>query len=167
MGRMTLPVDMLPKVIRALTLIGEGKTETHACDDADISVQSFRKYVNASADLADLYAEAAARGYDAMADKLVRIDEWGIEEGVTDPKMLALISKNVQWYLNKRRPQVYGDKSEVVHSITADRAIIEALSQGKQRALEGKVIEATYTVVQEAVRVHGVDMDPELLEFVG
>lgn len=163
---MTLPVDVYPKVLRALTFIGEGKTETHACDDAGISVSTFRKYVNSSNDLADLYMEASARGYDTMADRLVRIDEWGINEGVTDSKMLALISKNTQWYLNKRRPQVYGDKSEVVHTVTADRAIIEALSQGKLRAERGVIEDVMYTVVQEVVRVHGVEMDPELLEFV-
>lgn len=167
MRRMTLPVDMFPKVLAAINAIGQGKMESVACDEADISVAAFRSYINSSGDIADLYNDAMIRGYDRLADELANIHTWGDNNGVTDTKMLALISKNRQWLLTKRRPLQYGERSIVEHNITADRAIIEALSQGKQRALAGVLDDVTYTVVSEVVRVHGVDMDPDLLEFVG
>lgn len=164
---MTLPVDMFPKVLLAVDLIGQGQMESAACDKAGITVSAFRKYVNSSNELADIYNDAQVRGYDRLADELINIDVHGAMLGLTDPKMIKLLSDNRKWLLEKRRPQQYGQRSVVEHSITADRAIIEALSQGKQRALEGTIIDATYTVIEEAVRVHGVDMDPDLLEFVG
>jgi hypothetical protein len=141
--------------------------ESHACDLAGISVQAFRRYVSKDNELADLFGEAQVRGYDRLADELLYIDVHGAMLGLTDAKMVKVLSDNRKWLLEKRRPQHYGQRSIVEHNITADRAIIEALSQGKQRALEGVVIDTTYKVVSESVRVHGVDIDPDLLEFVG
>lgn len=161
-----LPQDTFPKVMRVLDFLGEGKTESEACDKADISVSLFRKYVSTTPELADLFLDAEQRGYDRMADELINIDMAGALLGITDVKVLKILSDNRKWLLSKRRPQQYGDKVVHEHNITADRTIIEALSQGKQRALTASavvtdVIDTTYQVV-----INGVAIDPELLEFI-
>lgn len=165
---MTLPADVYPRVMHVIDLLGQAKTESEACDTAGITVHAFRNYVSHTPELHDLFLDAEQRGYDRTADELANIHKWGDENGVTDVRMLSLISKNRWHLLSKRRPQQYGDKVVHEHNITADRTIIEALSQGKQRALAGRVIEdVVYAITSETVRVQGVDLDVELLEFIG
>lgn len=152
--------------MRVIDYLGQGKMESEACDDAGITVHLFRKYVSGTPELADLFLDAEQRGYDRNADELVNIHTWGDSHGVTDTKMLKILSDNRKWLLSKRRPQQYGDKVVHEHNITADRTIIEALSQGKQRALTATaaingVIDSTYQVV-----INGVAVDPDLLEFI-
>lgn len=164
---MTLPQDNFPKVMAVLDKIGKGKMESEACDLAGITVSAFRKYVANTPELHDLFVDAEQQGYDRLADELINIDMAGALMGVTDTKVLKILSDNRKWVLSKRRPQQYGDKVVHEHNITADRTIIEALSQGKQRALAAKplvdgVIDSTYQVV-----IDGVALDPELLEFIG
>lgn len=170
---MSVPADTYVAVLTALDAIGQGKTETEACDNAKVSVATFRATVQKQPELFSMFIDAEARGYDNMADRLARIDEWGIAEGVTDVRMLTLLSKNIQWLLSKRKPHAYGERSVVEHNITADRAVIEAISAGKQRALGGKLLEdITYTVVEELTRpaLPGpavIELDPEYAEFAG
>jgi hypothetical protein len=164
----TLPQDIYPKVMRVIDLLGEGRTESEACDTAGVTVSTFRNYVSKTPELHDLFLDAEQRGYDRLADELINIHSVCDQLGVTDAKMVKILSDNRKWLLSKRRPQQYGDKVVHEHNITADRTIIEALSQGKQRALEANaatvvngVIDATYTVV-----INGVEVDPEIAEFV-
>lgn len=163
---MTLPQDIFPKVMQVIDLIGAGKTESEACDTAGVSVSTFRSRVANTPELHDLFLDAEQRGYDRLADELINIDMTGALLGVTDVKVLKILSDNRKWLLSKRRPQQYGDKVVHEHNITADRTIIEALSQGKQRALQAStvvagVIDAAYKVV-----IHGMEIDPEIAEFV-
>lgn len=129
---MTLPYDTYPKIMKALDLIGLGRTRTVACDEAGISVASFIQHIKADAGLQGLLEEAEQRGYDALCDVLLSIDR-DQHYGQSDPKMAAIISKNIQWVLSKRRPKEFGERVAVDINVTADKAIIGALERARNR----------------------------------
>lgn len=135
-----------PKVMRALELIADGRTVRRACDDVKISIASFTRIVNDVPEFKELYAEAEQRGYDNMAEILLNIDT-DPQYGSSDTKQQKIISDNIKWFLSRKRPSQYGDKVEITHVITADKAIIGALERGRQRAITGNIIEGTFTEV--------------------
>ena len=130
---MGVPVDYLPRVMRAIDLIGQGYTQTRACDLAGITVVTFRKYVKAAPELQDIFDDAEQRGHDALADVLLDIRENDIY-GTTDPKEQRVISDNIKWFLARKRPSQYGDRLMVDHKVTLDRVIVDALQRGMERA---------------------------------
>lgn len=145
---MTLPLDMYPRVIQALDYIGQGRTKTAACDLAGVNVSVFNRYVKATPELAEIFEDSEQRGYDRMADTLLTIDT-DVVYGSTDPKKMKIISDNIKWFLSRKRPQQYGERVTVEHNITADRAIVDALERGRQRAIAGRVLDdVAYSVVQ-------------------
>jgi hypothetical protein len=117
----------------AIDKISLGKTVTAACDEANITTAVFNEYIKNDESLNAMYEDAYERGTDSMADALVEIDNHSIY-GHTDPKMAKVISDNIKWLLSKRRSKDYGDKIEVSHTITADKAITTALNAGRERA---------------------------------
>lgn len=123
----------------------------------------FKRYVEADLQLKEMFESAEQRGYDTLADLLINPFD-NIVFGDTDVKKIKLICDNIKWFLSRKRPQQYGDKSVVEHQITADRAIIDAMQQGKQRAIKGVVEGVAYEVVEEAATTA---LPPELLQFVG
>ncbi len=129
---MSLPYDYYPAVLYALNLIGQGHTLTSACDQSNITTQIFDRYVKREPELQAMYEEAVQRGNDAMADALINIDNHKIH-GQSDPKMAKVISDNIKWVLGKRDSKRFGDKIEVKHEITMDRAIINALERARSR----------------------------------
>lgn len=146
-GRMTLPMDYFPAIMQAIDLIGQGYTKTRACDDAGVSTELFDKYVSAYPQLGEIANAAFTRHYDTLADVLVNIDS-DPRHGVSDPKMAAVVSKNIMFYLSRRRPKEYGDRVTVEHTITADKAIVDALTRAKTRALNGPVLDGvSYAII--------------------
>lgn len=147
---MTTPYDYTGPALYAIDKISEGYTKTAACDEANIPVGTFDNYLRKNDTLQELYDTAFQRGTDAMADALVLIDR-DERYGHSDPKMAKVVSDNIKWLLAKRRPKDFGDKIKVEHTITADKAITEALFAGRQRALQGPgddVIDVTPTAVE-------------------
>lgn len=140
--------DYYPLVMKAIGLLSEGRTKTRACDDAGISISTFDSYVKNDPNLQEMYREAEQRSYDAMADALVNIDNHKIH-GQSDPKMAAVISKNIMYLLSKRRPKEYGERITVDHNVTMDRAIVDALAAGKQRA--ALTVDASFVDVTPAL----------------
>lgn len=136
---MTLPYDYYPAVLYAIDLVSKGYTKTAACDESNISVATFEKYINDNQQLRDLYEEADQRGADAMADALLQIGHHAIY-GESDPKMAKVISDNIKWLLDKRHRKKYGEKVEIQHNITADRAIVDALIAGRNRAAQAQLV---------------------------
>lgn len=142
--------DYTPAVMYAIDLISQGRTKTSACDESNVSITTFDNYIKTYPELKALYEDADQRGADAMAEALVEIDHHG-HYGQSDPKMAKVISDNIKWLLSKRKPKDYGDKIEVKHTITADKAITQALLMGQQRALEAsqEVIDADFTIMED------------------
>jgi hypothetical protein len=129
--------------MKAIGLFAEGRTKTRACDEVGISIATFEGYVKASPELQEIYREAEQRSYDAMAEALVDIDNHRIH-GRSDPKMAAVVSKNIMFLLSKRRPKEYGERITVDHNVTMDKAIVDALTAGKRRATEALTVDATF-----------------------
>lgn len=127
--------DYTPAVLYAIDLISQGRTKTSACDESNISITTFENYIKQNDYLKELYEEADQRGSDAMADALLEIDRHH-HYGHSDPKMAKVVSDNIKWLLSKRKAKDYGDRIEVNHTLTADKAITQALIAGRQRALQ-------------------------------
>lgn len=153
-----LNYDYYPAVLYAIDRISQGRSKTASCDLANITIAMFDKYVRENDDLKVALQEAEQRGFDAMADALLEPDRHLIY-GRTDSKMAKIVGDNIKWLLSKRAQKVYGDKLEVKHEITLDRAVTDALARAKDRALLGNVaatalpppdnvIDAEYEVVQ-------------------
>lgn len=135
-----------------------GETLTHACEQCGISYAVYWNTVRHHPALQGLHDEALAIAEDILADKLVRIDA-----EVSDPKMAAVISKNIQWLLSRRRPQKYGDKITVQHETSRDKVIIARLLAAKGRAL------ATLDAgpIEDAVEISAAPSDQEALALLG
>jgi hypothetical protein len=118
----------VPKIMRAIRLIGEGRTVSEAIDETKISSWHWHKWTKTEP-LNSLLQEALQRSYDVMAEMLVNIDKHHAE-----PAMASVISKNIQWFLSRRRPQTYGDRAILEHHITASKEVIEALTRARERA---------------------------------
>lgn len=152
---MSLPYDYYPAVLFALNLFSQGETLSKACDDANITYSTFKRYVDTNPELQEMYVEAERRSSDAMADALVNIDNHKLH-GQSNPQMAKVISDNIKWLLGKRKPKEYGDRVQVDHSVTVDVAITTALDAARRRvAVEDKsdVIDAVpvYTPEEEAI----------------
>lgn len=147
-----LATDMYPKVLSVLTLLSQGRTLTAACDECKITFHSFRQYVNAVPELSGMYADAEQRGYDVMADALLNIFGDG-QYGETEPKRAKIMSDNIKWYLARKRPALYGDRSIVEHQITADKTIVEALSRGKEAVSRAVIEGVAYSVIEDATQL--------------
>lgn len=172
---MTLPTDVFGDIIRVLSTIQtRSLTPTHACDECGFPYSTFDHYTRTVPQLATMRKEAEDRLYDTLADLLVRIDAHP-EHGRSDPKMAAVISKNIQWVLARRRQASYGDKIVNEHVIKADREVISALQAAKARAhgvrqLEGTVaspqpaLQAVQALVMDATGVLRPETDAERLE---
>lgn len=135
---MTIPYDYYPAVLYAIDRISQGKTRTSACDEANIDIGTFDRYVKADVELQTMLAEAEQRGHDAMADALLQPFNHRLY-GHTDPKMAKVMSDNIKWLLGKRASKQYGEKLEIKHEITLDRAVVDALSRAKNRAMQGSL----------------------------
>lgn len=156
---MTLPaLTNFPLVLEACGLIADGYTVRKACDKVGVGIGTFQRIVNEVPEMKELYFASEQRGYDNMAEILLEIDSNPLY-GSSDTKQQKIMSDNIKWFLSRKRPEQYGDKVTVKHEVTADKAIIEALSRGNQRVRDN-VIEGVFTEVlaatlppQEAVYV--------------
>jgi hypothetical protein len=153
---MSLTYDYYPAVLYAIERISLGATKTRACDEANITIATFDKYVEKDAQLQEMLSEAVTRGNDAMADAL--LDPVGNEMyGQEDPKVMKIVSDNIKWLLGKRDQKRFGDKVQVDVNVTADRAIVEALQAGRRRTAHllehkgGEIIDAVVIPADEEV----------------
>jgi hypothetical protein len=117
----------------AINEIGQGRTETSACDLANISVLTFKQTVQSDETLQALYADAVQRGSDALVDALIDVDTHRIY-GHTDSKMAKVQSDNIKWVLAKRDPERFGERIQVKHDVSLDRVITDVLMAAKQRS---------------------------------
>lgn len=146
-----------------INLIRLGKTLTFACRTLGMTTTAFRRLVAKEPELTEMFEEAEQNGRDVMADMLIDADV----ELSQDPKMAGVLSKNIQWVLERRDRARFGQRVDITHNVTADKAIIDALSRAKDRAhglLEhvptinaAPIEDAAYTVV--------VDDDEDISQF--
>lgn len=150
---MALAYDYYPAVLYALNLFSQGHTVTEACDQSNITIAMFEKYVRENDQLKDMYVEAERRSHDAMADALINIDNHKIH-GQSDPKMAKVISDNIKWVLSKRDAQRFGERVQVDHSVSVDIAITTALDAARRRvpvADQSNIIDAEIVSEDDAI----------------
>jgi len=133
---MTVPYDIIADIMAVLRRISEGKVPTVACDECGVSYTTFTAYTKKYPQLADMRNEAEDRLYDQMAEALPNIFDHPIY-GKDDAKEASVVSSNIKWLLERRRQKTYGTHSVVEHTITADRAVLDALQRAKARAQGG------------------------------
>lgn len=162
---MSTSYDYYPAVLYAIDQISQGQTVTFACDKANITIQTLEKYVKNDPALMEMYEDAQQRGFDALADALINIDNHKIH-GHSDSKMAKVVSDNIKWVLSKRDQKRFGEKLQVTHEITADKAIIAALEAGKRRTAlpaPSQIIDVVYEEVPAALPQTDDDMLRDLL----
>ena len=126
---MTLPIDIVPRVMRVIDYLREGKTLKSACDLAGVSRPAVLAYVRKDEDLSKLFDAALEEADDTLAEILIDIDQVH-----SDAKMAAVVSKNIQWFLARRRPNKFGDRMIVSNEgSSADRTLVEALREALKR----------------------------------
>ena len=162
---------MLPetyqKALSVINWLGSGAlpggrlaTLTACCECAGLSYSAFRNLIKNDAQMRELYETALAQSEDILADRLVNIN---VE--FPDPKMAAVVSKNVAWLLARRRRQDYGDHVTVEHTTTRDQMLLGRLRDAKERALKDVTPQApAIEHVEEATVV--VD-DAEAMRLLG
>lgn len=159
-----LPYDVFPRVQAALGYLARGYTLTRACDTAQLSPSTFRRWIETSPELKDQFSDAEQRGYDTMADVLLDIFA-DPHLGQTDATKAKIISDNIKWYLARKRPAQYGDRTLVDIHVTADKAIVEALARGRERAEHGQIEDAAFTVIPSLPSKQTDDIPDELKQF--
>lgn len=130
-----LPVDVAQRALQVLDLLRNTNlvrnrihTITSACQDVGIARSTFLRFVEADPQLRELFVTAENEGFDMLAELMINIDQIH-----SDAKMAAVISKNIQWFLARKKPREYGDRVSVDVTVTADKAIIGALQAAKAR----------------------------------
>lgn len=143
--------EIYPKVLKVLDLLSVGRTLSSACDEVGVAVATYTRYIQQTDELSVAHEEAMQRGHDAMADALVEIDRHEYY-GSSDPKQQKVISDNIKWLLSKRDRKRFGERVAVDVNVTADRAIVNALSRARHRALPSnapEIIDVTPTLVED------------------
>jgi hypothetical protein len=144
-------VDNYTAALRLIDLVAAGNTIRAALQKTPgITRMQFKRMVAADPNLQAMYAEAVECFKDANFDLLLNIDD-DPEMGRSDPKMAAVISKNIQFALGALEPDKYGPQVKVTHNVTASQEIIAALTAARARA-EGTMIENN---VEDAVLIDG------------
>ena len=151
-GLMANVYDFYNAALYAIDQLALGHTLTQACDMARISVASFEKHINADDNLRQLFEEAERRGHDALTSALLHIDNHTVY-GQSNPQMAKVMSDNIKWYLSKKDPKRFGDRVQVEHSVTLDRAITDALNSARNRVAGAlpapNVIDIIPTIVED------------------
>jgi hypothetical protein len=129
---MATPYELYAAALYVIDEVGQGRTLTSACDMANLSLVSFKRHVASDASLQELLDEAVQRGNDALIDALIDVDTHALY-GHLDSKMAKVQSDNIKWVLSKRDPGKFGDKIEIKHEISVDRAITDALAAARNR----------------------------------
>lgn len=118
----SLPSVKYPVLMQVLQAIADGATPSAACKEHGLSLASLRYHLKNDDELRVLFDEALDIGSDALADLLVDIDKLH-----SAPAMAGVISKNIQWVLERRKPDKFGARVQVSMENNATKTLIGAL----------------------------------------
>lgn len=112
----------------AIKLVSEGKTPSAACKEVGIPLGRLLHHTKRDFVLEAAYEEAQQVGREHLADMLVNIDQVH-----SDPSVARIISKNIQWLLERRDRKRYGQTITVEKEGSAGDEIIAALHKAIDR----------------------------------
>jgi hypothetical protein len=118
----TLPSVKYPTLMVVLQDIANGETPSNACKTHGTTLASLRYHIKQDDELKALFDDALSIGNDALADLLINIDTVH-----SAPAMAGVISKNIQWYLERRDPTKFGARVQVDMNNNATLKLVTAL----------------------------------------
>lgn len=119
----------MAKAVDVVTLVAAGETVREACKRAYISATGFNVLVKKEPRLQEMLQEALRFRNEMLADMLVNIDK-----EVADPRMAGVVSKNIQWVLERNEPDKYGAKLTLQGGgDAASKLLAEALNKAIDR----------------------------------
>ncbi len=140
-----LPSVKYPILLQVLQLIADGETPLEACRAHGMSLASLKYHLRNDDELKALFDDALDVGSDALADMLVNIDKIH-----SSPAMAGVISKNIQWVLERRKPDKYGARVQVSMENTATTTLIRALDAAVARIPMASVPQTRQVIDVEA-----------------
>lgn len=148
-----MPAVTFAKALDVVKLVSEGKTVLEACDEIFIAVQQFRAACKREPALQTMLAEAEETRDDILADMLVNMQKLP-----SDPKMASVMSSNIKFLIERRRPMKYGKVPEAVNPDSdqnkllaeALRAAIDRIPVAAQpvQPVQPTITDATFSVVE-------------------
>lgn len=145
----------MAKAVAVVQLLATGETLRKACKEHHINVAAFRALVAQEPQLKAMYDEAVEIGNDMLADMLVNIDS-----ECADARMAGVLSKNIQWLLERRQADKFGARVTVQTSNEASKLLAEALNKAIDRIPAVPSLPPPPTVTD----VSYVDVTPDPLE---
>lgn len=142
-------------VLYAIDKIGQGYTPTRAVREANITMYSFKRYVDSNEELRAMLDEATDRGADTMADMLLHLSDPTSPYYCVDPKEQKIISDNIKWLLARRFSKKFGEKVEVTIEATIQHVIVQQLENARMRSQQAiadqrPIIDAEFSLVPPA-----------------
>lgn len=132
----------MAKALTVVQLVAAGETVHQACEKAFVTVAAFRAAVKREPLLQPMLEEAMEIRNSIMNDMLVNIDKH-----VPDAKMASVISKNIQWVLERNDPQKFGARVTLEGGNEASKLLALALTESIKRIPMPVEIRPTFTDV--------------------
>lgn len=146
-------------VLNVFKLMTEGETLVSACKKLALKPVQIRTAIKNSPLLIAMYEEVVAQRNDTLNDMLVNIDEYQ-----SDARMAGVVSKNIQWVLERDDPAKFagrGAASDI--NAEATKALAEALNKAMDRVpmptskapviQNGKVIDVEVVPVERVATI--------------
>ncbi len=142
----TLPSVKYPLLMQVLQKIADGATPRQACLEYGMSLASLKYHLKNDVELKEMFDDALDTGSDALADMLVDIDKVH-----SNPSMARVISSNIQWLLERRKPEKFGARIQVSMNNSATTALISALDKAIDRIPVAGAPQVARAVISDAV----------------
>jgi hypothetical protein len=118
----------MAKAVAVAQLVAAGDTVTEACKKHAITVAGYRAALRREPILQEMNDEALSVRNEIYNDMLVNIDLYH-----SDSKMAAVVSKNIQWVLERNEPEKFGQRLVVDPNNEASKLLAEALNKAIDR----------------------------------
>lgn len=124
----TLPSVKFPIMIAIVHLIADGMAPHQACKEQGTTLAAFKHALSIEPDLKTLFDEALETGSEVLADMLLHIDREH-----SDPRFARIISDNIKWLLERRKPDKYGQRVQVSMENSATKTMMDILDKAIER----------------------------------
>lgn len=124
----TLPSVPMAVALAIIQDVSTGLTVSKACKNRRLTVVAFRALIKKEPDLQPMLDEALKARDDALNDMLINIDEEH-----SDSKMAAVVSKNIQWVLERSDPARFAARVTLQTDNEVSRNLAEALNKAMER----------------------------------
>lgn len=124
----TLPSVPMARAVAVAQLVAAGDTVTEACKKHAITVAGYRAALKREPILQEMNDEALSVRNEIYNDMLVNIDLYH-----SDSKMAAVVSKNIQWVLERNEPEKFAARNVVDPNNEVSKLLAEALNRAMDR----------------------------------